>query len=194
VRPASSEDDRPGTKSPFPAIVGFWCSANCRKGEQNRAAVGRGLRVEVMKDRLYTVGELAGELEVTPRALRFYEDCGLIRPRRNGQNRIYTRRDRARLILILRGKRLGFSLAEVKEWLDLYDADPLQLAQTRHLAARIDARLTQLEQQRSDLEATLAELRKIRAQVDAHLANAHPLDVDVLESGVPRRQRVARSA
>ena len=78
-----------------------------------------------MDEPLFTVGELAAELEVTPRALRFYEDRGLIQPRRAGQNRIYTRRDRARLILILRGKRLGFSLAEIKEWLDLYDADPL---------------------------------------------------------------------
>jgi DNA-binding transcriptional MerR regulator len=150
-----------------------------------------------MEDRLYTVGELAGELEVTPRALRFYEDRGLIRPQRVGQNRIYTRRDRARLILILRGKRLGFSLAEVREWLDLYDADPLQLAQTRHLAVRIEARLSQLEQQRHDLEATITELRRIRAQVDAHLANAEPQDAGIVESRVPRRersQRVARSA
>jgi DNA-binding transcriptional MerR regulator len=159
--------------------------------------VGRELRVEVMEDRLYTVGELAGELEVTPRALRFYEDRGLIQPQRIGQNRIYTRRDRARLILILRGKRLGFSLAEVREWLDLYDADPLQLAQTRHLAGRIEARLALLEQQRRDLEATVAELRKIRAQVDAHLTNAQPQDAGIVESGVPRcqrGQRVARSA
>jgi DNA-binding transcriptional MerR regulator len=150
-----------------------------------------------MEDRLYTVGELAGELEVTPRALRFYEDRGLIRPQRVGQNRIYPRRDRARLILILRGKRLGFSLAEVREWLDLYDADPLQLAQTRHLAVRIEARLSQLEQQRHDLEATITELRRIRAQVDAHLANAEPQDAGIVESRVPRRersQRVARSA
>jgi DNA-binding transcriptional MerR regulator len=150
-----------------------------------------------MEDHVYTVGELAGELQVTPRALRFYEDRGLIRPQRVGQNRVYTRRDRARLILILRGKRLGFSLAEVREWLDLYDADPLQLAQTRHLAVRIEARLTRLERQRHDLEATIAELRRIRAQVEAHLANAQQQDADIVESGVPRHkrgERVARSA
>jgi DNA-binding transcriptional MerR regulator len=122
-----------------------------------------------MDERLYTVGELAAEFGVTARALRFYEDRGLIQPRRAGQNRIYTRRDRARLILILRGKRLGFSLADVQEWLDLYDADPLQMAQTRHLAGRVAARLRQLEQQHDDLEATIGELREIQAQIARHL-------------------------
>lgn len=122
-----------------------------------------------MEERLFTVGELAGELDVTARALRFYEDVGLLQPRRAGQNRVYSRRDRARLILILRGKRLGFSLAEIREWLDLYDADPLQLAQTRHLGRQVEARLRRLEQQRDDLEATIAELRKIRSQIARHL-------------------------
>jgi DNA-binding transcriptional MerR regulator len=125
-----------------------------------------------MNDRLYTVGELAAELQVTARALRFYEDRGLIQPRRAGQNRIYTRRDRARLILILRGKRLGFSLTEIQEWLDLYDADPLQMAQTRHLAGRVEARLRRLEQQHDDLEATIGELREIQAQIARHLGDA----------------------
>lgn len=125
-----------------------------------------------MKERLFTVGELAGELDVTARALRFYEDRGLLQPRRAGQNRVYTRRDRARLILILRGKRLGFSLAEIRDWLDLYDADPLQMAQTRHLARQVEARLRRLEQQRDDLDATIAELREIKNQIDHHLVEA----------------------
>lgn len=125
-----------------------------------------------MDERLYTVGELAAELKVTARALRFYEDLGLLQPRRAGQNRIYTRRDRARLILILRGKRLGFSLQDIKEWLDLYDADPLHVAQTRHLARRVETRLRRLEQQRHDLETALGELREIQAQIDRHLAAA----------------------
>lgn len=138
-----------------------------------------------MEEPLYGVGELASELGVTARALRFYEDSGLIQPRRAGQNRIYTRRDRARLILILRGKRLGFSLAEIKEWLDLYDADPLQLAQTRHLARRVEARLRRLEQQHEDLLATIRELRQIQAQVAQHLeqsdaGRAAPLPTDGL--------------
>jgi DNA-binding transcriptional MerR regulator len=126
-----------------------------------------------MEDRLYTVGELAGDLRVTPRALRFYEDRGLIQPRRAGQNRVYTRRDRARLILILRGKRLGFSLTDIREWLDLYDSDPLHIAQARHLARRVEARLHRLEQQRQDLDATIDELRDIRGQIAAHLAAAN---------------------
>lgn len=138
-----------------------------------------------MEEPLYGVGELASELGVTARALRFYEDSGLIQPRRAGQNRIYTRRDRARLILILRGKRLGFSLAEIKEWLDLYDVDPLQLAQTRHLARRVEARLRRLEQQHEDLLATIRELRQIQAQVAQHLeqrdaGRAAPLSTDGL--------------
>lgn len=125
-----------------------------------------------MDERLYTVGELAAELKVTARALRFYEDLGLLQPRRAGQNRIYTRRDRARLILILRGKRLGFSLQDIKEWLDLYDADPLHVAQTRHLARRVETRLRRLEQQRHDLETALGELREIQTQIDRHLTAA----------------------
>lgn len=125
-----------------------------------------------MEERLYTVGELASELNVTARALRFYEDRGLIQPRRAGQNRIYTRRDRGRLILILRGKRLGFSLQDIKEWLDLYDVDPLHVAQSKHLAKRVEVRLRRLEQQRHDLEATLAELHAIQAQIARHLAAA----------------------
>lgn len=147
-----------------------------------------------MDEPLFTVGELASELQVTPRALRFYEDRGLIQPRRAGQNRIYSRRDRARLILILRGKRLGFSLAEIKEWLDLYDADPMQVAQTRHLARRIEARLRQLEQQHRDLEATLADLRAIKAQVDAHLTATGALDGHGVESAtMPVRRKLRES-
>ncbi len=78
---------------------------------------------------LYSVSELANDLGVTPRALRFYEDKGLIAPQRAGNTRVYTHRDRGRLMLILRGKRLGFTLREVREWLDLYEVDPDQAAQ-----------------------------------------------------------------
>lgn len=131
-----------------------------------------------MDELLYTVGELATELEATPRALRFYEDRGLLQPRRIGQNRVYSHRDRARLILILRGKRLGFSLAEIGEWLALYDADPLQIEQTRHLARRIEARLARLERQRDDLEATIGELCRIRAEIAAHLAAVHATETN----------------
>jgi DNA-binding transcriptional MerR regulator len=86
-------------------------------------------------ERLYTVTELAKELGMTPRAVRFYEDKGLIVPRRAGTTRVYSGRDRARMILILRGKRLGFSLSTIKEYLDLYDTDITQHAQLRLLLA-----------------------------------------------------------
>lgn len=119
---------------------------------------------------LYTVGELAEDLGVTPRALRFYEAKGLVRPQRAGSRRVYTHRDRGRLALILRGKRLGFSLKEIAEWLDLYDADPDQVQQTQVLLGRVRARRAALEAQRRDLEATLAELRAIERQAAGHLA------------------------
>jgi DNA-binding transcriptional MerR regulator len=89
-------------------------------------------------DRLYTIGELAAELGVTTRTIRFYESKGLISPARRGVARSYARRDRARLKLILRGKNLGFSLEEIAQYLKLYDADPAQIAQTQMLLNRVE--------------------------------------------------------
>src|SRR5215510_2708398 len=89
-------------------------------------------------ERLYTIGELAEELAVTTRAIRFYEAKGLIAPARRGVARSYSRRDRARLMLILRGKNLGFTLEEIARYLALYDADPTQMAQTQMLLARVE--------------------------------------------------------
>ena len=119
---------------------------------------------------MFMCSELAAELGVTPRALRFYEDKGLISPQRAGNTRVYTRRDRGRMMLILRGKRLGFSLREVRDWLDLYDVDPDQVAQMTRLREKVRVRISALEGQRADLNATLAELRDILQQVDRHLA------------------------
>jgi DNA-binding transcriptional MerR regulator len=127
-------------------------------------------------DRLYTVTELAHELSVTARSIRFYEDKGLIAPQRAGNNRVYTGRDRARMILILRGKRLGFSLRNIKEYLDLYDADVTQKAQLRALVRSVRARLTQLEEQRRALDETLVELREIEAQAVVALARRSEVD------------------
>ncbi|MBX9698704.1 MAG: MerR family transcriptional regulator [Acetobacteraceae bacterium] len=120
---------------------------------------------------LFTVNQLAEELGVTPRAIRFYESKGLIAPRRVGSMRVFTRRDRARLLLILRGIRLGFSLAEVGEYLDLYDLDPTQRGQVRLLRGKVATRIAALEAQRRDLDQALAELRDIAAQADAALAD-----------------------
>lgn len=119
----------------------------------------------VAERELSTVNELADDLGITARALRFYETKGLITPQRAGTTRVYTRRDRARLILILRGKRLGFSLAEIREYLDLYDADRGNVRQMKLLLARVRDRLARLAQQRTALEAATAELKDIERQV-----------------------------
>lgn len=111
--------------------------------------------------RMYSVTELAHELGITPRTLRFYEDKGLLKPQRVGGTRVYLTRDRARLILILRGKRLGFSLREISEYLDLYDADPSHRTQIDRLLHLVQDRIQLLEQQREALEETLVELREI---------------------------------
>jgi len=128
------------------------------------------LRRSLVADKFYTVTQLAENLGVTARALRFYEDKGLIAPRRAGNTRVYTQRDRARLILILRGKRLGFSLQEIREYLDLYDVDPSQKEQLRALLKRVRSRVAQLEEQSVALSQTLAELKDIERQTGIALA------------------------
>ncbi|WP_267393013.1 MULTISPECIES: MerR family DNA-binding transcriptional regulator [unclassified Sphingomonas] len=110
------------------------------------------------------IQEVAEFLGVTPRTLRFYEDKGLIEPCRIGTTRVYRRREVARMQLILRGKRLGFSLKEIEEFLDLYDADPQHLEQMRALAARCRERIEEFEQHRIALDQTIAELAKIEAE------------------------------
>lgn len=122
-----------------------------------------------MDEPFYTVTELADELGTTPRAVRFYETKGLIKPSRAGGTRIYTRKDRARLLLILRGKRLGFSLAEIKEFLDLYQVDPTQTEQLRLLQRKVRERIEQLEDQQRDIQVSLQELGKIEDEVAMHL-------------------------
>jgi DNA-binding transcriptional MerR regulator len=113
---------------------------------------------------LYSVTQLGRDLGVTPRALRFYEDKGLISPTRVGNNRVYSARDRARMVLILRGKRLGFSLREIGEYLDLYSGVPNQDKQLRRLLEAVTDRISQLEEQKLDIEETLADLKDIKGQ------------------------------
>jgi len=119
---------------------------------------------------LYSVTDLAENLGITPRTLRFYEDKGLLTPRRAGNTRVYNHRDRGRMILILRGKRLGFSLGEIREWLDLYDTDPGQVEQMRALVGKAAERLAALRQQREDIDATITELEDIIGAAERHLA------------------------
>jgi DNA-binding transcriptional MerR regulator len=120
--------------------------------------------------RLYTIGELAAEFAVTTRTIRFYESKGLIAPARRGVARSYSRRDRARLKLILRGKNLGFSLEAIAEYLKLYDADPSQMAQTQMLLTGVESAIEDLQAKRADLDRTLKDLKDIRAQCVEHLA------------------------
>ena len=117
----------------------------------------------------HTIGELAQEFDVTTRAIRFYEDQGLLSPARNGQARVYSARDRVRLKLVLRGKRLGFSLGEIGEMLDLYDADPSEVGQLQYFVSKLDERRAQLNQQQQDIQITLKELDDIEAQCKALL-------------------------
>ncbi len=109
---------------------------------------------------LYSIADLAREFGISTRAIRFYEAKGLLSPERLGSTRVFRRRDRARLILILRGKRLGFSLRDISDYLGLYDADRTQ--QVHLLAEKVNDRLQALERQRTDLETTISELQEIR--------------------------------
>jgi DNA-binding transcriptional MerR regulator len=122
-------------------------------------------------DRVYTIGELAAVHGITTRTIRFYESKGLIRPARKGVARAYARRDRARLILILRGKNLGFSLEEIEKFLSLYDADPSHLAQTQMLMDMVDRQVSDLQEKKADIERILRDLKQIRAQCAEHLAH-----------------------
>jgi DNA-binding transcriptional MerR regulator len=106
----------------------------------------------------FSIAELAREFDVTTRTIRFYEDQGLISPERRGQTRVYRPRDRTRLKLILRGKRLGFSLQEVADIIRLYDEEPGEVGQLHYFLDRIRERRTLLEQQREDIEVTLSDL------------------------------------
>jgi DNA-binding transcriptional MerR regulator len=120
---------------------------------------------------LFGIAELCAEFGLTARALRFYEDKGLLAPRRINGTRVYNRRDRARLALILRSKAIGASLAEIKQYLDLYGRHGEGRAQQlKWLLQRTDAAIAELEQKQAHIDATLAELRLINTTVRGHLA------------------------
>ena len=106
----------------------------------------------------YTISDLAQEFQVTTRTLRHYEDQGLLTPTRDGVNRVYTPRDRVRLKLALRGKRLGFSLQEIRELFELYDLSSNEHRKIEEFAGKLERRRGQLEQQREDIEVMLSEI------------------------------------
>ena len=119
---------------------------------------------------LFAIADLAREFGISTRAIRFYEAKGLLKPERVGSTRVFRRRDRARLILILRGKRLGFSLRDISEYLSLYDADRTQRTQVSKLVEMVDERMLMLEQQLHDLQTTIGELGEIRKLAAERLA------------------------
>ena len=112
-------------------------------------------------DRIWTITDLARDHDVTLRTIRFYEDRGLLSPERRGTQRIYRNRDRVRLALILRGRRLGFTLDEIARIVDMYDAEPGETGQLRYLLDQIGARRSELEQRRRDIDESLAELDEV---------------------------------
>ncbi len=120
---------------------------------------------------LFSITELANELDISTRTIRFYESKGLLSPQRVGGTRVFQYRDRVRLLLILRGKRLGFSLKDISEYLDLYDADRTHTSQIKLLRSKVDERLEKLEIQLQDLQTTIAELKKMRALTNEALQN-----------------------
>jgi len=118
----------------------------------------------------YTISDLAKEFDVTTRTIRFYEDQNLISPLREGTRRLFRPRDRTRLKLILRGKRLGFTLAEISEIVDMYDAAPGEVGQLNLLISKIEGRRAQLQQQMQDIEATLSDLATVESRCQERLS------------------------
>ena len=120
----------------------------------------------------FTIGELAKEFDLTTRAIRFYEDCGLLQPQRQGRNRVYSPRDRTRLKLTLRGKRLGLTLSEVKELVDMYESPRDTVPQLKKFLTVLAVHRAQLEQQMADLNVTLDEVRTHEKEAKRLLAQA----------------------
>jgi DNA-binding transcriptional MerR regulator len=117
----------------------------------------------------FSIGELATEFDVTPRAIRFYEDHGLLAPRRAGQRRIYSPRDRTRLKLTLRGKRLGLTLSEIRELIDMYEPGRDERPQLKRFLAVLENHKASLEQQRADIQAQLTELEAFEKRIRKQL-------------------------
>jgi DNA-binding transcriptional MerR regulator len=125
-------------------------------------------------ERTYTIRQLCKEFDCTPRALRFYEDKGLLAPARDGLNRVYSYRDRARLRLILRGKRVGLALAEIGEILDLYDVGDGGVAQAAKMLGKCRERISALERQRVDIDSAIEELKLAAENLEQRLAAMGP--------------------
>ena len=140
----------------------------------NEQSQPRGRPIDANEDALKSIAEASEELGVTQRTLRFYEDKDLIEPRRVGAMRVYSKREMGRMRLILRGKRLGFSIAEIADFLSLYDTERSQAGQMEHLLGRVSDRLSELAKQREAIDETIVELGLIEQQVQEHLDRLSP--------------------
>jgi DNA-binding transcriptional MerR regulator len=124
--------------------------------------------------RTYTIRQLCLEFKCTPRALRFYEDKGLLNPARDGMNRVYTYRDRGRLVLILKGKSVGLSLSEIGEILDLYEADDSGIQQAAKSLRKFQERIVALEQQKKDIDDAIEQLQSGISAMEKRLVATRP--------------------
>lgn len=129
---------------------------------------------DVLREPRYTITDLAREFDITTRTMRFYEDLGLLSPRRQGNARVYSPRDRVRLKLVLRGKRLGFSLKEISDIIAMYDAEPGEAGQLDYMLKRLAQQRSLLERRRRDIEVSLEELDQLERQCRARLAAMQP--------------------
>lgn len=120
-------------------------------------------------DRKHSISKLAKHFDITPRTIRFYEDQGLLNPSRVNKQRVYTERDFVRLKLILRGKRIGFSLAELKETISLYDTQPDEQAQLLFVLQTIDNHREELIQRKEDIKTTLSDMQEVQARIEEQL-------------------------
>lgn len=136
--------------------------------------------VKQMDSRTYTIRQLTKEFAVSARTLRFYEEENLIAPARRGQTRIYSARDRARIILILRGRRMGFSLAEIREFLDFYNPES-DLKQLLLAKQRFEERIAAFERQMADIDATVNELKAVLAEVNAQLVERQDMPQEIAD-------------
>ena len=122
-----------------------------------------------MSEQTFSIGELAKSMDITPRSIRFYEEQGLLNPTRNGQNRIYLKKDQVRLKLVLRGKRLGFSLAETKTLFDLYDSHQNSKVQLEAMLKMTATKRAHMQQQLEDIEMLKVELEDVEARCQDEL-------------------------
>jgi len=134
--------------------------------------------ISIADSRSYSISELAREFGITPRALRFYEDKDMLHPARDGMTRVYSHRDRARVTIIVRLKRLGLPLADIREILDLYGMDDDQRAQMRAMHEKFNKQIKELESQREDIEMALQELHRGIEWLEGNLAHIGPKEAD----------------